>query len=747
MSADARDDLTDGTGGPSTSVSVVVVTYDSSDVVAGCLASIPGAMDGIDHRIVVVDNDSHDGTAELVESLPGAVEVVRAGGNLGYAAAINLGVAHLGAGDAVLVLNPDVRLAEGSVAPMVAALVDRVGIVVPGLVDEQGRRQRSLRREPSVARELAEAILGGRAARFEAGETIRDDAAYAAPVDVDWATGAVMLISARCLEDVGPMDESFFLYSEETEFMLRARDAGWRTRYEPTARAVHVGGELTRSPRLWSLRTLNRVKLHRRRHGRASATGFLGASLLREGLRAATGKPTGRQAARDLVRSGPGIALGRIRSSESGDPGWICFSAQDWWYFNRAHSDFQLMQPIARERPVLLVNSIGLRVPLPGRSTSPAKRLVRKAKSVGRFVRTPVPELPGYHVMSPLPLPLYGSERTRRLGTLLVRAQVWLVARSLGIIGPGRPDPVIAVTIPTAIGAARSLPHSALVVNRSDKYSSFAEADTASIRALEEECLAEADLVFYSANALRRSEAPLTGHRSRALDHGVDTELFRPSQEPIPADLQAIPRPRIGYFGAIRDHLVDLGLLEEVARRLPQASLVLVGPVVCPEERMSRLRALPNVHLLGARPHDEIPGYGRGFDVALMPWQQNEWIEHANPIKMKEYLALGLPIVSTDFPEVHRYADLVRIAKDHDDFICAVTDTLSDGGLATPAERRSAVEAATWDAAAALLLQTTEATINQVEDQRTGGTRVGRSTTLRGHGPGRDLVRGSRSGP
>jgi glycosyltransferase involved in cell wall biosynthesis len=543
-----------------------------------------------------------------------------------------------------------------------------------------------------------------------------------------------MLVSADCFAAIGPMDESFFLYSEETELMLRASDAGWSTRYVPEARAVHVGGDLTRSPALWSLRTLNRIRLHRRRHGRGPAAAFLGASLVREGVRASVGKATSRQALRDLLRRGPGIVLGprASRAPQAATPGWICFSAQDWWYFNRAHSDFQLMQPIARRRPVLLVNSIGLRVPLPGRSTSPLKRVVRKAKSVGRFVRTPVPGLPGYHVMSPLPLPLYGSPAARRIGTLLVRAQVWLVARSLGIIGPGRPDPVIAVTIPTAIGAARSLPHSALVVNRSDKYSSFAEADTASIRALEMECLAEADLVFYSANALREAEASFTGDRSRSLDHGVDTDLFHPSSEPLPADLVAIPGPRIGYFGAIRDHLVDIDLLEQVARGLPDASLVLVGPVVCPKERMASLRSLPNVHVLGPRPHDEVPGYGRGFDVALMPWNDNEWIEHANPIKMKEYLALGLPVVSTDFPEVRRYRDLIRIAGDREGFVRAVSETLGDGGLATPAERVAAVASATWEVAAQTMRSAAESARSEDDSVEKKRAYTVRSTTLRG---------------
>ena len=80
---------------------------------------------------------------------------------------------------------------------------------------------------------------------------------------------------------------------------------------------------------------------------------------------------------------------------------------------------------------------------------------------------------------------------------------------------------------------------------------------------------------------------------------------------------------------------------------------------------------LPNVHWLGFRPYEEIPSYGAAFDVALMPWLRNDWIEQCNPIKMKEYLAIGLPVVSTDFPEVHFYSDTIAIAGDADHFVRA----------------------------------------------------------------------------
>ncbi|MCZ0985321.1 hypothetical protein O1M54_05915 [Streptomyces diastatochromogenes] len=159
---------------------------------------------------------------------------------------------------------------QGCAKRLVDGLGDGVGIAVP-LLYEEGRDtpHHSLRRESSVLRALGEAVIGNtRAGRFPAlSEMVTDPAAYRRPTRADWATGALMAISGDCLAACGPWDESFFLYSEETEYCLRARDRGYGTRLEPTAEAVHLGGDSQVSPRLWTLLTLNRVRLYRRRHG------------------------------------------------------------------------------------------------------------------------------------------------------------------------------------------------------------------------------------------------------------------------------------------------------------------------------------------------------------------------------------------------------------------------------------------------------------------------------------------------
>jgi glycosyltransferase involved in cell wall biosynthesis len=375
-------------------------------------------------------------------------------------------------------------------------------------------------------------------------------------------------------------------------------------------------------------------------------------------------------------------------------PAYVCFAAQDWWYHNRAHSDFQLMLHVARSRRVLIVNSIGMRMPLPGRSSQPLRRIVRKARSVARLLRHP---LPNFWVLSPLVLPLYGSSAARRVNASLVRLQVSAALRRIGIH-----DPVLFVTIPTARDVVRGMSRRKLVFNRSDKHSEFGEADSALIRTLEESLIREADHVLYASRSLIEEERALAGSCAYLLDHGVDFERFDARRlDDEPADMRRIPHPRLGFFGAVDAEIVDFRLLEQLALAMPDAHLVLIGDASGPIHRLTRLA---NVHWLGFRPYEQIPAYGACFDVGLMPWVRSDWIRHCNPIKLKEYLALGLPVVSTDFPEVHRYSHLVRITGDADDFVHQVRLALKGDDEDSRAVRRAAVARDSWTAKAAELV-------------------------------------------
>ncbi|WP_328532284.1 glycosyltransferase family 2 protein [Nocardioides sp. NBC_00368] len=294
-------------------IAVVVVTYNSAHLLADLLASLPGGLDGLGWRLVIADNASADDTVAEARRLAPEATVVETGRNGGYAAGINAGVAAAFAGDpgldAVLVLNPDVRLEPGCGVALAGELAlpaggqPGVGVAVPHLVDAEGRLIESMRGAPNLVRAFADAVVGAnRAGRVRwAGEIVASPAEYERAQDTDWAEGSTQLISAECWRACGPWDESYFLYSEETEFHLRARDRGFRVRYVPSARAVHLGGESTTSPGLWALLVANRVRLFTVRRGRVQGAAYWLMVLARECSRALLGKQTSRRAVRTLV--------------------------------------------------------------------------------------------------------------------------------------------------------------------------------------------------------------------------------------------------------------------------------------------------------------------------------------------------------------------------------------------------------------------------------------------------------------
>lgn len=289
-----------------TEVSLVIVTYNSAEVIRGCLESLAAGTCGASVAdVVVIDNASRDGTVDLVREVDPSAIVIETGSNAGYAAAVNAGVRRCTARDAVLILNPDTRLRPGCLPPLADALRHPgAGIAVPRLVGEDGVLHRSLRREPSLRTAVGEAVLGGlQAGRYAGwGEIITDPRRYERRGPADWACGAVMLVSRDCLAATGEWDESFLLYSEETDFCLRAGSAGFDTVFEPESVVEHRGGESATVPFLWALLMANRARLYAARHGRIRAAAYRSVLAVGEGARAVAGQRRARAGLRALLR-------------------------------------------------------------------------------------------------------------------------------------------------------------------------------------------------------------------------------------------------------------------------------------------------------------------------------------------------------------------------------------------------------------------------------------------------------------
>jgi hypothetical protein len=369
--------------------------------------------------------------------------------------------------------------------------------------------------------------------------------------------------------------------------------------------------------------------------------------------------------------------------------GVVCFAAVDWWYHNQGHSECQIMRRLSRRVPVLWVNSIGMRAPSPGKSQFVVRRYTQKLRSTLKGLQRTVD---GMWVYSPLFVPRYSDTMVTWNGRLLDYQLAWLLKR-LNIR-----NPAAWVTIPTAAGAIDRRSWSRVIFNRSDDFSTFPEADPAFVRRLEDRLLGRADDVVYVNRALCAREQQLV-RRAHYLGHGVDYDHFaaaRPANGPAqpPEVLRRLPRPVIGYYGSLDSYTIDLELLRKVARSFPQATLLVIGPK---EMDISPLLSEPNVVYTGPIPYADLPGYAGAFDVALMPWLQNEWIAACNPIKLKEYLALAFPVVTTRFPELKPYEPLVYPAASHDEFVAQIERALREDNPGLVQKRRDAVVQDSWD--------------------------------------------------
>jgi glycosyltransferase involved in cell wall biosynthesis len=183
------------------------------------------------------------------------------------------------------------------------------------------------------------------------------------------------------------------------------------------------------------------------------------------------------------------------------------------------------------------------------------------------------------------------------------------------------------------------------------------------------------------------------------LPDGADIEPFMEAW-PEPADLAALPRPRVCFPGTV-DERLDLGLVAGVAEAHPGAAVVLIGPV---KVDSGPLRRLPNVHLLGQRSHQVLPAYLRHSDVLIIPYAISDYTRHIHPAKTYECLATGKPLVVTDLPELRPYAGPVVVARDRAEFLRGVAAGLVEGAESGPAgaaglsrERQQIARSNSWD--------------------------------------------------
>jgi glycosyltransferase involved in cell wall biosynthesis len=363
----------------------------------------------------------------------------------------------------------------------------------------------------------------------------------------------------------------------------------------------------------------------------------------------------------------------------------ICFG-EDW---DRHPSTGQfLVRHLLDGFRVIWINSVGWRTPR--LRACDVTRALRKVRAAARGAARPHPNLVVY---TPLVVPWYRFGAVRRFNAGLLLGAVRGLARRHGFSRY-----TLMTTYPAVADVFRRMREVPRVYYCTDEYATLPGLHPERVRSLEAELLTAVDLVVTTSTALYEAKSAMHP-RVAYLPHAVDFELFAKAADlstPIPDDLKGLPRPIVGFHGLIQD-LIDPGIIDVVARRRPDWSIVLIGRR---NFEATSLPQRPNIYYLGERPYRDLPGYLRGFDACLIPYKQLPRVTYMNPVKLREYLASGKPIVSTPLPEVAKFGELVRIAESGDEFVVEIERCLAEDG-SLRARRMASVRDQTWTSRAA----------------------------------------------
>ncbi len=371
-----------------------------------------------------------------------------------------------------------------------------------------------------------------------------------------------------------------------------------------------------------------------------------------------------------------------ISAAES--PIGIVYFGNDWFAENRT-SSHHIAQRLAQRFPVIYVDSPGMRAP-----SATGRDFRRLARKLADALRGPRELTPGFWYCTVPQMPfrrLPGAEMLNRWFGL------WAVRRA---IRTARLDRFLSwFVVPHPGFMAQHLGEDLCIYYCIDDYAAHPGVDSERISQSDRDLTHAADQVFVAPPALleaKSAQNPTTVFSP----HGVDAELFARAMDPVtqlPPFTRELPRPVIGFFGLIADW-IDTELICWLADQRPSWSFLLVG---AQKTDIADLRRRSNIHLPGPQPYGELPGWARAFDVAIIPYRLNQQVKNANPLKLREYLATGRPVVTVRNPEIERFARWVQIADSREEFLEAIEAALEPEPASAIAERMASVSEMTWD--------------------------------------------------
>lgn len=333
---------------------------------------------------------------------------------------------------------------------------------------------------------------------------------------------------------------------------------------------------------------------------------------------------------------------------------------EDWG--SHPSSTQHLIKHLLPEREILWVNSLGLRRPRLTR-----RDMQRAWKKLLATLHNPEPHAQSNtstqdlqpQQVNPLTLPLPGSPMARTVNQALLKNKL------LPMLENNNSKPLLWTSLPSAVDVVGHMGERAAIYYCGDDFSALDGVDHAPIEKMEQELADKCQLIITASSKLA---AKFPSHKTVVLPHGVDTELFNtpaPRADDLPLGKVA------GFYGAIAGWF-DQALFINLAQILPDWQFVLVGPA---NADISALTAEPNIQWLGPKPHHELPRYSQHWDIGLLPFINNAQIQACNPLKLREYLAAGSPVVSTDFPALDGYRDIIKVSDSAQGFAEAMLET------------------------------------------------------------------------
>jgi glycosyltransferase involved in cell wall biosynthesis len=365
----------------------------------------------------------------------------------------------------------------------------------------------------------------------------------------------------------------------------------------------------------------------------------------------------------------------------------VCFS-NDW--DQDPLSKHHIMGRLAKQNRILWIDSLGLRRPTVSRQD--LKKVGVKVKDFMKRLRRVQENL---YVLSPLVIPFHQSAVVGKMNKGLLLLQVRNCQQRLGL-----DRPILWTFVPNAQRMIGALGEKLSLYYLTDDFTRFTGYPSLAVAGMEAELFEKCDAVISSAKRLAETKAG-NGKGIKVVSHGVNYDHFAKAMAfgrvDWPEDIKDIEHPIIGFYGEINDWL-DLKTIARVAEAKKEWSFVLLGRIAVEVGNINYLTRLPNVHWLGQKKFEELPGYCSAFDVALIPMKLNELTLSVNPLKLREYLAAGVPVVSAPLPEVLPYGDVCKFAATTEEYLVQIDAWLKQGKkeIAPVLSRRVSHE--TWDA-------------------------------------------------